>query len=115
MTFREKFVVAVNVDVTEVSDHLLGQLRWPDVIRFIRQHQCEECDVFHGIAGYTTVFRVLTRHNPTLGLRSIRAARPRSVQSDLSDPNKSRRAALAKTHRLLGRTHLADELVHHSH
>ncbi len=111
MNFRQRFVVAVNIEPEDLRARLLSQMRWSEIIRLVHRHQCDECDVFHGIADYATVFRVLTQFHPSLGLRAIRAARPASIQNDLQDPNKTRRAALIEAHQQLGRLHLAERLL----
>lgn len=111
MSFRQQFIVAVNVGPEELRTRLLSQMRWSEIVRLVHRHQCDECDVFHGIAEYARVFRVLTQFHPSLGLRAIRAARPSSIQSDLQDSNKTRRKALIEAHQQLGRQHLVERLL----
>ncbi|KAA1261337.1 hypothetical protein LF1_38840 [Rubripirellula obstinata] len=111
MSVRQKFTVAVNIDCGIASHRLLSQLRWSDIVGLVNRHQCNECDVFHGIAEYQKVFAVLTEYHPSLALRAIRASRPSSIKNDASDPNRTRRDALAKVHRMLGREHLANKLT----
>lgn len=110
MSVRQKFTIAVNLDSATASHRLLSQLRWSDIVGLVNRYQCTECDVFHGIGEYSTVFAVLSEYNPSLALRAIRASRPSSVKNDISDPNRIRRNALAHVHRKLGREQLADKL-----
>lgn len=111
LSVRQKFVIAVNVDSLAVSHRLLSHLRWSQVVGLVNRHQCNECDVFHGIAEYSRVFRVLSEFHPSLALRAIRASRPSSVKNDVDDGNQTRRKALAQVHRKLGREHLAAKLA----
>ncbi|WP_286177420.1 hypothetical protein [Stieleria mannarensis] len=110
LSFRQRFTVAVNVEPANLSTRLLSHMRWSEIIRLVHRHQCNECDVFHGIAEYGRVFRVLTQFHPSLGLRAIRASRSSSIQNDLQDPNPTRRRALIEAHRQLGRQHLVERL-----
>ncbi|EKK01077.1 hypothetical protein RBSH_03595 [Rhodopirellula baltica SH28] len=110
LSVRHKFTIGVNVDSIAISHRLLSQLRWSEIVGLVNRHQCNECDVFHGIAEYSRVFRVLSDFHPTLALRAIRASRPSFIKDDTSDPNRTRRSALAHVHRLLGREHLAAKL-----
>lgn len=110
LSVRHKFTIGVNVDSIAISHRLLSQLRWSEIVGLVNRHQCNECDVFHGIAEYSRVFRVLSNFHPTLALRAIRASRPSFIKDDTSDPNRTRRSALAHVHRLLGREHLAAKL-----
>lgn len=110
MTFRQRFTVAVNVGPIDVRNRLLSQMRWSDIVRFVHRNQCDQCDVFHGIAEFGRVFGALTQHHPSLGLRAIRAARPSFIQDDLQDPNRTRRKALIEAHKQLGRLSLAEQL-----
>lgn len=111
LTARQKFTIAVNVDSAAASHRLLSQLRWSEMVGLVNRHQCDECDVFHGIAPYSRVFDVLRQFHPSLALRAIRASRPSSIKNDVSDPSRTRRNALAQVHRMLGREHLADKLA----
>ena len=110
MSWRQRFIVSVNVGAADISHRLLSQLRWQDIVRFVGRNRCYECDYLHGIATYRTVFDVLTQFHPTLALRAIRATRPSSVRDDLKDTSSVRREALVKVHRMLGRSQLADKL-----
>ncbi len=110
MNVRQSFTVAVNVESPRVSHRLLSQLRWSDMVRIVKRHQCGRCDVFHGIGDCKRVFRVLTNYHPTLALRAIRATRPIYIQDDLSETNKIRRKALIKVHQQLGRQRLVERL-----
>lgn len=111
ISVRQKFTIAVNVNSSVASHRLLSQLRWSEIVGLLNRHQCNECDFFHGIAKYSMVFHVLGEFHPSLALRAIRASRPSSIKSDVNDPNRTRRNALARIHRMLGREHLANKLT----
>ncbi|MEM6473285.1 MAG: hypothetical protein AAF802_27235, partial [Planctomycetota bacterium] len=107
---RIKLILAVNLHAADVSERLLCELSWSEIVRIVHRYHDDQCGVLHGIADAATVFRVLTNHNPTLGLRAIRATRPNRVRDDLVDQDRTRLFALAHAHRQLGRMQLAEKL-----
>jgi hypothetical protein len=90
--------------------HSIARVPPGKIIAVVKQSRCDYCSAFHGIGAYREVFAMITEFNPSIAIRVMRASRDTRCRDDLSDTNPIRRTALARAHRKLGRTQLADQL-----
>jgi len=102
--------VAFDQNNTEVALRSLARIPHKQLIEIVKRTRCDSCNVFHGIGSYRDVFQMVVEFNPTVALRVIRASRETRCSDDLMEKNPTRRRALARAHRKLGRKQFAERL-----
>ncbi|TWT93338.1 hypothetical protein [Stieleria varia] len=103
---------AADTKHTGFLDELLTDVSPRDIITQFRRSRCgyADCYCFAGIGEISNVRAILSRIEPHLALKAMRASRKRSIRSDLAEVSHERRALLAEIHERLGRLKLPERL-----